>query len=231
MSVRVKKTVRNTLLGLLLLTGVAVLGWKLSASRAEPPGKPSLRQVNEESTLLPTPTDLPPTPTETLLPTPELSTPKPSAPLIGTWTGAPTYQAESQPGYDFLVSYDSSVWGLTENESGVPALVHRNIPYCEIVPMAGRGLPRGWTVDDKFRAIGNIQYEVITAIQNGVVQFVNYFGSDGIVLTGFQVSSQEQMDSCLQAAETVLASLSSLPAPTPTPTLTPTETPAVSPTP
>ena len=177
-------------------------------------------------TPLTTPTDLPPTPTETLPPTPELPTPASLTQALETWSGAPTYVAESQPGLYFSVEYDGSSWALTEDELGSPALVHRHIPYCQIAPVGGRGLPAGWTVDDQFRAVGEVQYEVVTASQDGVVQFVNYF-SGGAVQTGFQVTFQEQRDECLQAAEAVLATLTSVPAPPAT--LTPTETESPSP--
>jgi hypothetical protein len=58
-----------------------------------------------------------------------------------------------------------------------------------------------------------------------VVQFVNYIGGDGVILTGFQVTFQDQKDTCLQAAETLLATLSSVAVPGPTPTTAPTITP------
>jgi len=80
----------------------------------------------------------------------------------------------------------ASLWALTEDETGIPALIHRKIPYCKIVPTGGgRGTPRGWTSDDQFRDVGPIRYEVVTVSQNNVVQFVNYFGSNGVVRTGF----------------------------------------------
>ena len=213
------------LTGLILLACAGCLG-KTAPVAAEPPGVLSPRIADQDVTPLATPTDLPPTPTETLPPTPKLPAPESLAPDIQPWVGALTYAAAPQPGYYFRVDYDASLWALTEDETGIPALIHRKIPYCKIVPTGGgRGTPRGWTSDDQFRDVGPIRYEVVTVSQNNVVQFVNYFGSNGVVRTGFQVSFQEQKDMCIQAAETILATLSSVAAPTPTPT--PVETPTL----
>jgi hypothetical protein len=98
--------------------------------------------------------------------------------------------------------------------------VHRDIPYCQITPTAGRGMPRGWTVESTFRQIGSLQFEVATASQEGQVKFINYFGRAGGVVTGFQVSFLEQMEACLADAEEVFATLASAPAATPTPSPT-----------
>lgn len=219
---------------LLLISLIAVFGaislWKGLPRPARPAGISEFRMAaQQEITPLPTPTDLPPTPTETLPPTQELPTPALNLPALESWVGAPTYAVESKPGYSFRVDFDPEVWALTVDEMGNTALVHRQISYCKMIPTSGRGTPRGWMVDDQFRDIGTIRFEVVTASQNGVVQFVNYFGSDGVILSGFQVSAQDQQQECLQAAETVLATLSSVmalpatrtPTPTPTATLTP----------
>ncbi len=220
---------KRILIGSILTVCAGLAGWKLLAPLTRPAASLPLQRVLD-ITPFETPTEMPPTPTETLLPTPELPTPESLTPVIETWSGAPTY-AESQPGYFFRVDYDASLWSLTEDETGALALIHRNIPYCKIVPTAGRGLPRGWTVDGQFRDIGALRFEVVTASQNGIAQFVNYFGGNGVVLTGFQVSFQEQMEACLQAAETVFATLGSVVAPTPTATPTETPTPTITPTP
>jgi len=200
-------------------------------SAVGPAGIQQPRLQGQGITPLATPTDLPPTPTETLLPTPELPTPESLTPTLAAWSASPTYTAESKPGYFFSVTYDTSLWALTEGDAGISGLINRQIPYCQIVPTGGRGLPRGWTVDDQFRDVGVINYEVVTASQNDVVQFVNYFGGDGTILTGFQVTFQDRKDECVSMAEVVLASLASAVAPTPTPTPTITPTASVTPTP
>jgi hypothetical protein len=221
------------LLVAILLVLAGFTGWRFFASSDRPGPVSSLRmQQDEEITPLDTPTDLPPTPTETLLPAQELPTPESTLPTIESWIGEPTYLAESQPGFFFRLDYDTSLWALTLDEMGVPALFHRDISYCKIAPATGRGAPRGYTIDNQFRDIGALRFDVTTVSQDGVVQFVNYFGGDAQVKTGFQVSFQEQQEACLQAAETVLAGLTSVLAPTatPTPTETPTETPTGTPT-
>jgi hypothetical protein len=222
------KGLKIILIGVILLAGS---GCAAKATPAVPARLHAPRIAEQDITPLATPTDLPPTPTETLLPTTELPTSQSVTPKLDTWSGAPTYAAESQPGYFFSVVYDVSLWALTEDEVGTLGLLSRKIPYCKIVPIGGRGTPRGWTVDDQFRDIGVIQYEVVTASQNDIVQFVNYFGGDGTVLTGFQVSFQDQKDECIRMAEIILSTLSSTVAPTPTPTLQFTLTPTVTPTP
>jgi hypothetical protein len=224
----------------IVATGVIVLASALFLGRSlirgpEAPGLGALQRVAEqdEITPLPSPTDLPPTPTETLLPEPELPTPESNLPVLEIWTGAPSYAAESEPGYDFRLFYDGSLWALTVDEVGLPALVNRDIPYCMVTPAAGRGLPRGAVSESQFRTIGRFPFEVVTVTQNGEVKFVNYFGGDTVVLTGFQVSFQEQREECLQAVENLLQTISSVLAPTPTltPSPSPTETPTPSITP
>lgn len=192
------------------------MGWRWAALSGD--GLAVLRflrfQKDTQVTPLATPTNLPPAPTETLIPTLELPTPESLTPLFLDWVSAPTYVAESQPGYAARLTYDDSLWAMTQDELGMPALIHRQIPYCQIAPAAGRGLPRGWQqMDDQFRYVGSIQFEVVTIGQNGTAQFVNYFGGDNIILTGFQVSFQSQTNECIQAAETVLATLTSTDAP------------------
>ncbi len=182
-------------------------------------------------TLEPSATALVASLTPTLLPTPELPTPESQAPVLEAWSGQPTYTEESEPGFDFRVDYNISKWALIQNETGFPALAHRDIPYCQIVATAGRGLPRGWTVESTFRTIGALEFEVAIASQGGQVQFVNYFGRSGNIVTGFQVSFLEQMDACLGDAETVFATLTSVPAATPTPSPTFTPEPSLTPTP
>jgi hypothetical protein len=216
-----------------LLVCAGYAGWKLLAPLPDNPANSPLLRIKQEQEVTPldTPTDLPPTPTETFIPTLELPTPESHLPMLETWTAAPT-GTDSQSGFFFRLEYDSTLWALSVDETNLPALIHRDIPYCQIIPTGGRGLPRGdWTVDSQFQAIGLIQYELVTVSQENVPQYVNYFGSDGIIVTGFQVSFQDQMNACLQAAETIFASLSSVvaPAPTATPTLEPTSTPEPTP--
>jgi hypothetical protein len=202
---------------LILLSGFGC-GPKAAPDAAGPAGIQQPRLLEQGITPLATPTDLQPTPTETLPPPPELPTPESLTPTLATWSASPTYSAESKPGYFFSLTYDASIWALTEGDAGISGLINRQIPYCQIVPTGGRGLPRGWTVDDRFRAIGVINYEIVTASQNDVVQFINYFGGDGTILTGFQVTFQDRKDECVSMTEVVLASLTSVVAPTPTPT-------------
>ncbi len=198
----------------------------------EEPGQMHLAALDTpEATPEPSATALVASLTPTLLPPPELPTLESTRPTLETWSSQPTYLEESQPGLDFRVVYDGRLWALISDESGAPALAHRAIPYCKIAPAAGRGMPRGWTVESVFREIGGLQFEVATASQEGQVKFVNYFGRAGGVVTGFQVSFLEQMETCLADAEAVFATLTSAPAATPTPTLTPTLEPTLTPTP
>jgi len=214
----------------LLCAACAGQGEKFTPFSAEPGGVHLAALETPEETSEPSATALVASLTPTLLPTPELPTPESQTPVLEAWSGQPSYAEESEPGFDFRVNYDISTWALIQNETGFPALVHRDIPYCQIIVTAGRGLPRGWTVESTFRTIGTLEFEVAIASQAGQVQFVNYFGRSGNIVTGFQVSFLEQMDACLADAETIFATLTSVPAATPTPsptftlefTLTPT---------
>ncbi len=151
--------------------------------------------------------NLTPLPTETALPTLALPTESKFAGALEAWDGMPTYLADSQPGFAFRVSYDPSLWANTVDAYGSPALANRTIPGCMIAPTAGRGLPLNGTVDHAVRRIGAISFQVNTAYVNGVRQFVNYVGGDGVVSTGFQVSFAEPADQCLSQAESVLGTL------------------------
>lgn len=158
---------------------------------------------------LPTATQPGPTPTETLLPPLELPTPRPFAPSRQAWTGEPTYPGDSLPGLRFRVEYDPGVWALTENNFGVTVLAHRAIPYCILSPWSGRGLPAGLQVERELRPIGVAVFDVHTIRREGRLEFVAYVGGDRKIVTGFQVTFEEQPEECLKDAEAVLATLRS----------------------
>lgn len=150
-----------------------------------------------------------PTPTETLLPVLELPTARPFAPSRQAWRGEPTYPADSQPGLRFRVDYDPARWALTEDNFGVTVLAHREIPYCLIIPWSGRGLPAGLQVEHEFRTLGGADFDIHTITREGKLEFIAYVGGDRKIVTGFQVAFQEQEETCIQDAETVLATLRS----------------------
>ncbi len=186
--------------------------------------------VPPTATKVPTSTLVVPTPTETLLPPLELPTQRQNAPALVPWTGLPTYPADSDPGLLFRVDYDPDLWAQTEGNFGDIVLGNRQIEYCTITPWEGRGLPVNWKVEHEFRYIGSASFDVSTVTYQGETQFVSYVGGDRRVLTGFQVSFNEQKEPCLQAAEAIFGTLRSLSAiPTITPTFTPeTPTPSIS---
>lgn len=219
---------RRKVLFILLVSLVVILSavflWRLSVQNPHAPGQPFARMADQADVTLPaTPTDFPPTPTETLPPMRPLPSPQLTMSASEAWIGTPTYASDSTPGYDFRLDYDPSIWALTTDDMGNTALYHRDIPYCKIIPIAGRGTPRDWTVDDLFRNLGQIRYEVVTVSQGGIVKYVNYFGGADFILTGFQVASQALQQDCYPAAEAVLATLTSSPAnpPAATATMTP----------
>jgi hypothetical protein len=162
-----------------------------------------------------------PEPTDTPLPTLELPTEAANLPALQNWDGLPTYLAESKPDFYFRLRFDPSVWALTNDQYGFPALGHRQIPGCTITPSAGRGLVLNSNVEHDVRKIGLISYQISTAYVNGVKQFVNYTGGDGTIFTAFEVSFQDQADQCLTDAETVLAELKSVAITQATPIATP----------
>lgn len=152
-----------------------------------------------------------PTPTETLLPTLEIPTEEAALPSREVWDGLPTYLGDSQPGFYFRVSYNPRLWAVTQDQFGYPALGHRDIAYCVITPVGGRGMPPGVQVEHDLRKIGDVNYEVNTVLLNGVRQFVTYVAGDGVIFTGFQVNFVDQIDACLTDAEIVLGTLVSVP--------------------
>jgi len=171
----------------------------------------ALAQVETET---PTPTEVPaeiPTNTETPIPG--------TSPMLEAWIDFPTYP-ESLPGYLFLVQYDPALWMRGDDILGEPSLISR-FGSCIIKQASGRGLPPAWLVDDdSFQTIGSVRYEVVRVSRAGKLQFINYFGGDGNVFTGFRVEFQYDIENCLLAAETVFTTLGSVQAPTPVPTAT-----------
>ena len=161
-----------------------------------------------------TPTPRPtfgPTQTETLLPELVLPSPELSEPIFDVWDGVPTYPGDSQPGFYFRVRYNTRLWAQTTDSYGQPALGHRDIAYCVIAPASGGGLAPGMQVEHDMRQIGELFFEINTALHQGVRQFVTYQATDTVIFTGFQVDFEEQADECLTAAEIVLGTLSSVP--------------------
>lgn len=217
---------------LLVLLGLGACGMQRVLRSAPPAPSSSLYLAALETPLNtpePTMTALVPSLTPTLIPPPEVPTLETNRPALEKWIGLPTYGEESEPGLGFQVLYNVLVWGLTEDETGMHVLVHRRIPYCRIAPVAGRGLPRGWTAESEFRDVGPLRFEVVTVSQEGQVHYVNYFGRSGGIVTGFQVTFDEQMKNCLRDAEAVLQTLKAVPAPTPMPTPTLDGTPIPTP--
>ena len=150
------------------------------------------------------------TPTETPLPALELPTPLANPPSLLAWDGTPTYLGDSKPDYLFRVRYDPEIWALTTDSFGYPAIGHRGIEFCVIAPAFGRGLPANITVEHDLRKLGSIEFEINTAYLSGVRQFVAYLGGDANIYTGFEVTFAENVDLCLQEAEVVIATLTSV---------------------
>jgi hypothetical protein len=165
--------------------------------------------------------DLTPLPTETALPTLELPTEVKFPPALQAWDGQPTYLADSKPGFYFRLRFDPTIWALTFDQFGFPALGHRQIAGCIIAPASGHGLALNSTVNHEVRKIGTVSYQVSTAYVNGDRQFVNYTGGDANMVTAFAVTFQDQADQCLADAEIVLAELKSVSVSQATPIATP----------
>jgi len=173
-----------------------------------------------------------PTATETLLPPLELPTEKPRAPAFIAWTGQPTYPGDSEAGLLFRVDYDPDLWAQTDGNFGDIVLANRKIEYCTISPWTGRGLPVDWKVTHEIRVIGVATFEVNSVSVDDMLKFVSYIGGDGRVLTGFQVSFDQQAEQCQLDAEAILGTLRSFSAlPTATIPQTPEPTPTASATP
>ena len=191
----------------------------------EPPAFQSLEAPTRAVTpsqptpaLQPTSTQVLPTRTDTPLPTLELPTEVVNPPAQMVWDGVPTYLAESTPGFAFRVTYDPELWALTTDQFGFPALGHRTIPACVISVTSGRGLPLSMTVEHDMLSMGDVTFDIGNVFENGVLKFVTYTGGNGTIITGFQVSFEEQADECRAQAFAVLSTLTSIPASRATPT-------------
>ena len=185
----------------------------LASPTAPPTGTPT---PAPSATLTPTlvPTITPtfgPTPTDTLLPLLMLPTLEATEPAFNVWDGVPTYIADSQPGFYFRVKYDPRVWAQVQDSYGQPALGHRTIDRCILSPALSRGLPPDVQVEHDIRKIGNLNFEINIAMQNGVWQFITYQATDRVIFTSFELDFVDQIDECMAAAETVLGTLTSVP--------------------
>lgn len=168
--------------------------------------------LDPTQTFTPEPTFTPSvTPTETQLPPLELPTEAVNAPVRMVWDGTPTYPGDSTPGYAFRVTYDPDLWAVTSDQFGFPALGHRKIEYCVIAVTSGRGLPANISIEHDVLYADNVTFDVGVASENGVKTFVTYTGGDGNIITGFEVTFQDQVDACLTDAVTVLSTLKSVP--------------------
>lgn len=151
-----------------------------------------------------------PTPTETLLPTLDLPALEAGEPALIVWDGLPTYLGDSQPGFYFRVKYKPTIWGLTQDAYGQPALGHREIEYCILAPGGVRGMPPGMQVEHDMRQIGQLFFEINMVLLNGQKQFATYQATDGTIFTSFQVNFVNDIEACLKDAETVLGTLTSI---------------------
>ena len=183
----------------------------------EPPALQSLEpqtsepQGLETSTPQSSPTQALATLTDTPLPTLALPTELVNPPAKLAWDGAPTYPGESTPGYAFRITYDPELWALTTDQFGFPALGHRKIPGCVISVTSGRGLPATMTVEHDVLYVGNLTFDVGRVSENGVLKFVTYTGGNGTIITGFEVTFEEQADKCQAEAVMILSTLTSVP--------------------
>jgi hypothetical protein len=187
-----------------------------SVELTEPPIALSTETALPTETLPPTNTPPPtatfgPTPTETPLPTLELPTLAAVEPAFDVWDGAPTFIADSMPGFYFRVKYDPRTWALAPDSFGQPSLTHREIAYCIIAPGGVRGMTPGVQVEHDTRKIGNLYYEVNTVLQNGLRQFITYQATDKVIFTSFQLNFTDRIDDCIADAEVVLGTLISIP--------------------
>jgi hypothetical protein len=192
----------------------------------EPPAFQSLEAPTRilpqaSSTSEPTSTQSVATLTDTPLPTLDLPTEAVNAPEQMVWDGAPTYLAESTPGFAFRVRYDPQLWALTTDQFGFPALAHRNIPGCIISVTSGRGLPPNLNVEHDVLNLENVTFDVGNVFENGVLKFVTFTGGNGTIITGFQVNFEEQADECRAYAFVVLSTLTAVRASQATPNPTP----------
>jgi hypothetical protein len=163
-------------------------------------------------TSTPAPTRTPAvTPSDTPLPTLVLPTDAVNAPALQVWDGAPTYPGDSLPGFSFRVTYDPSVWALTTDQFGYPALGHRTISNCIISVTSGRGLPPNMSVEHEMLQAAGITFDVGVAYENGVKKFATFTGGDGTIITAFEVSFDEENEACVKDAVTVLSTLKSVP--------------------
>jgi hypothetical protein len=183
-------------------------------TRAVPPAQPT-------PTLPPASTQVAVTPTDTPLPPLDLPTEVVNAPEQMVWDGTPTYLAESTPGYAFRVTYDPDVWALTTDQFGFPALGHRAIPGCVISVTSGRGLPLSMTVEHDTWDTGAAVFDVGNVFENGALKFITYTGGNANIITGFQLSFEEQADECRAHAVAVLSTLTAVRSSQATPTPTP----------
>jgi hypothetical protein len=201
------------------------------ATETEMPTQPIIAGTNtlvntptpaSTSTAVPTETPAPTrtpafTPTDTPLPTLALPTEVVNPPARQVWDGDPTYPGDSTPGFSFRVTYVPAIWALTTDQFGFPALGHRTISNCVISVTSGRGLPPSMSVEHEMLQTENITFDVGTAYENGVKQFVTFTGGDGTIITAFQVSFQDESDACVKDAVDVISTLTSVPASRATP--------------
>jgi hypothetical protein len=204
------------------ITFILILALLLTACGAAAPAPTEAPIATEEPAATESPVQplvpetLPATePSQTFTPeptyTPSTTPTETPFPLRMVWDGNPTYLGDSTPGYSFRVTYDPDLWALTSDQFGFPALAHRNIEYCVIAVTSGRGLPANVSIEHDVLYTDNVTFDVGVGFENGVKKFVTYTGGNGTIITGFEVTFQDQVDTCLVDAVTVLSTLRSVP--------------------
>ena len=97
--------------------------------------------------------------------------------------------------------YDSTRWALTDAST----LASLEITGCTLRRAGGRGLGPGWSTEQSTLKTESVPFLVIVAKFQGQTQFVTYSGPDDNV---FEITAPSQPDSCIQAGENVIKSVS-----------------------
>lgn len=71
-------------------------------------------------------------------------------------------------------------------------------------------MPLNGSAQHNVRQIGTTTFEISAVSVNAAIQFVNYTGGDGAILTAFELNFAEQGDACQSEAEQVLGTLRSV---------------------
>lgn len=147
-------------------------------------------------------------------PTPTL----PSPPKDTLWWILPSYASSSVSadyGKLWQVEFNPKIWQLITNKFHVVQLIHRSLDNCSMSPTVGRGLPPEYSLEVERKDINSNSFDIRRMSLKGKLESINYCVSIADANSCFGLHTGDKPAICIENAERVLATLTSVSRPGP----------------